>query len=330
MNMDGSMLLPRVGWEVPVAYIDGNPDHPVVLGRHYNATAVVPYGLPAASATSSFQSATSPGGGSTNEIRTSDAGGAQEMFVHASKDQNVSVGGAATSSVGASRDAHDVNLSLIATVNGSQSVQIGASQSVDVGTDYSTAVKGARTEMVGGAEFIKVTANRLVAVGGAYVEMIGGFYGIQCNQANVSVKGAFLELVGGSMGLAGGLGVSETVVAARTELVGGSKTLLVAGAFSENVRGAKLLTAGATTETADANRGDPRPRWPKVHQGRRQRHPHGLRALPHRGAPDHDQVGGLARRPARSASPAAALHLKSGTTDFKGTIKRQGGAKLEA
>ena len=50
LNLGGSMLLPRVGWEVPVAYIDGNPDRPFVLGRAYNATAVTPYALPAGAA----------------------------------------------------------------------------------------------------------------------------------------------------------------------------------------------------------------------------------------------------------------------------------------
>jgi type VI secretion system secreted protein VgrG len=82
MGMGGSMLLPRVGWEVPVVYIDGNPDLPFVLGRFYNATAVVPYGLPGAAATTTLQSATSPGGGSTNEIRMGDGAGKQEMFIH--------------------------------------------------------------------------------------------------------------------------------------------------------------------------------------------------------------------------------------------------------
>src|SRR6185437_827907 len=59
MNQGGAMLLPRVDWEVPVAYVDGNPDRPFVLGRLYNATAVTPYTLPAAAATTSLQSATS-------------------------------------------------------------------------------------------------------------------------------------------------------------------------------------------------------------------------------------------------------------------------------
>ncbi len=249
MNMEGSMLLPRVGWEVPVAYVDGNPDRPLVLGRVYNATAVVPYGLPAASATTTLQSATSPGGGTTNEIRMGDGAGKQEMFIHATKDHTVFVGGSATTSVSVD-ETHDVGLSLIADIKASQSLTVGGAQSVNVGTDYAITVDGSRTEMVGGMEANKITANRVVTVGGAYAELIGGLYGIQCNQSNTGCTAAFTQLIGGSLNVVGGLGVAQTVLAARIELVGGSKSLVSLGGVSDSVTGVKNLTSGPMKETA--------------------------------------------------------------------------------
>lgn len=249
MCMGGSMVLPRVGWEVPVVYVDGNPDRPFVLGRVYNATAVVPYALPGGQATSGLQSATSPGGGTTNEIRMVDDGGSQQMFIHATKDQTVTVGGTRTGDVSVN-ETHDVGLSLIASVTSSQSHSVGADQSVNVGTNFATTVKGSRTEIVGGMEAIQVEANRVVAVDGAYTELIGALYGIQCNQSNTGVAGAFTQLVGGGMALAGGLGVSETILAARTELVAGAKSLTTRGGVSDTVMGIKNVTAGATKETA--------------------------------------------------------------------------------
>jgi type VI secretion system secreted protein VgrG len=249
LGMGASMLLPRVGWEVPVAFMDGDPDRPFVLGRFYNGTAIVPYGLPGAAATTSLQSATSPGGGSTNEIRMGDSGGKQELFIHASKDQSVTVGGSADTTVSAN-ETHDIGLTLKVGVHGSQSLSVGASQSVNVGTDYATQVAGSRTEMIGGMEAIKTTGNRLVSVKGAYTELIGGLYGVQCNQANTGVKGAFTQLIGGSLGLAAALGASESVAAARTELVGGSKSYLVGSGMGESVIGMLALTAGPTKETA--------------------------------------------------------------------------------
>jgi type VI secretion system secreted protein VgrG len=251
MSMGFSMLLPRVGWEVPVVYVDGNPDRPFVLGRLYNATQVLPYGLPGAAATTTLQSATSPGGGTTNEFRMGDGAGKQEMFLHASKDCSVTVGGSATTSVSVD-ETHDVGLSLALGVKGSQSHVVGAKQSLNVGADYSIGVKGGRTEMVGGLELNKITGNRKVTAKGAYGELVGGLYGIQANQSNTMVKGAFTQLIGGSMSLAGGLGNSESVAAMRTELVGGSRTIKSATEVTDNVTGAKSVTAGACTEKAGA------------------------------------------------------------------------------
>ncbi|MDI1477251.1 type VI secretion system tip protein TssI/VgrG [Polyangium sp. y55x31] len=252
MNMAGAMLLPRVGWEVPVAYVDGNPDRPFVLGRSYNATAIVPYGLPGAAATTTLQSATSPSDGTTNELRLGDGAGSQEMFLHASRDQTVVVGGSATTRVSAN-ETHDVALAYKLAIGGSQSLTVGGSQSVDVGTDMVTAVKGARTEMIGAVEHIKVTANRVVGAKGAYNELIGAAYVIQCNQSNTKIDGVFTQLVGGSMSLSGGLGYGASVAAVSTEVVGGSRTITCAGGYGDTVRGAKTVTAGPTTEKAGSH-----------------------------------------------------------------------------
>lgn len=325
MNLGGSMLLPRVGWEVPVAYIDGNPDRPFVLGRVYNAKAVGPYALPSNAATTSLQSATSPGGGSTNEIRMGDVAGKQEMFVHASKDQSVSVGGSSRTTVGGN-ETHGVDLAYTLSVLGSQSLSVGAAQSVDVGTNYAIGVKGGRSESIGGAEIVSVTANRAVVAKGTYAEVIGAFYGLQCNQSNTTVKGAFAQAVGGAMVLTSGLGTSESVAAVRTEVVGGMRNIVAASSYAETVRGPKKLTAGAVNESSNG--------------------PHTTKVL----ASGTIKVGGSAKLSASGdlviEAPAitvqvggsltagalqiagGALKATSGTTEVKGTIKRQAGAKI--
>jgi len=249
MGMGGSLLIPRVGWETPVIYYDGDPDRALVLGRTYNAEGVVPYAQPGGKATTTLQSATSPGGGSTNELRMGDDGGKQEMFLHASRDQTVFVGGSATTRVSVDA-AHDVGLSLTVGIKADQTLTVSANQSHNVVTDDSLVVKGARSETVGAVEMGKVTGNRTVSVKGAYDELVGALYGIQCNQANVDVTGVFSQAVGAGMAHAAGLGTSESVAGARTETVGGVRAITAAKGYGESITGAKLTTAGACKVTA--------------------------------------------------------------------------------
>lgn len=249
MGLGGSLLIPRVGWEVPVAYYEGDPDRPLVLGRLYNAENTVPYGLPGAKATTTLQSATSPGGGSTNELRMADDAGKMEMFLHASRDHSVFVGGSATTKV--SVDAtHDVGKSLAVGIKTDQTLTVGADQVVNVVTDDSLGVKGARDETVGAVEMVKVAGNRVVAVKGAYTELIGALYGIQANQANVCVTGVFNQIVGATFAHAAGLGTSESVGGARVETVGGVRSINAAKGYGESVMGAKTVAAGACVQKA--------------------------------------------------------------------------------
>src|SRR4029079_9323446 len=95
-----SMLTPRVGCECYLNFTDGDPDLPFVFGRMYNGKTPPPYALPEHKTKMSIQTATTPGGGSTNEIRMDDKAGSEEMFMNASKDAAVSAGDNATESGG--------------------------------------------------------------------------------------------------------------------------------------------------------------------------------------------------------------------------------------
>jgi type VI secretion system secreted protein VgrG len=324
MNMGAAMLLPRVGWEVPVMYWDGNPDRPLVLGRVYNAQGVVPYGLPAGKATTSLQSATSPGGGSTNEIRTGDTGGSMEMFVHASKDQSVFVGGSRTVHV-AANETHDVKLSYGVDVKASQTHSVGASQKLDVTTDHTTQVKGARQESVGALEAWKIGGNRVVDSASNYGELVGGLYGLQCNQANTDVKGGYAQKIGAKMGHTCGLGFSENVAGARGIHVGGSRSIIAGKAYGEKVTGIKRISAGASSVSAAAIKtigkasGTIKAASANVEAG-------GPVVI---GSPSITiEVTGTITCPGMTLG-GGALKLSKGKTKVDGTIKREGGSDIE-
>jgi type VI secretion system secreted protein VgrG len=87
----GGIFLPRIGQEVIVSYLEGDPDRPLVTGAVYNAQQVVPYTLPAEQTKSTIKSNTSKGGQGFNEIRFEDKKDSEEMYFHAQKDQVIKV-----------------------------------------------------------------------------------------------------------------------------------------------------------------------------------------------------------------------------------------------
>ena len=82
----GFQFIPRVGMEVLVTFLAGDPDRPVVIGSLYNATHATPDALPVRSTRSGIRTQTSPGGGGFNELSFEDAKGVERVHLHAQKD----------------------------------------------------------------------------------------------------------------------------------------------------------------------------------------------------------------------------------------------------
>jgi type VI secretion system secreted protein VgrG len=84
----GAQFIPRVGQEVVVSFLDGNPDRPLIIGSVYNADNMPPYGLPDNKTQSGVKSRSHQGGGSEdyNEIRFEDRMGSEQVLIHAQKD----------------------------------------------------------------------------------------------------------------------------------------------------------------------------------------------------------------------------------------------------
>lgn len=84
----GAQFIPRVGQEVVVSFLDGNPDRPLIIGSVYNADNMPPYGLPDNKTQSGIKSRSHQGGGSEdyNELRFEDRKGSEQVLIHAQKD----------------------------------------------------------------------------------------------------------------------------------------------------------------------------------------------------------------------------------------------------
>lgn len=87
----GNIFIPRIGQEVVVSFVNGDPDRPLVTGSVYNAQQTVPYALPANSTKSTLKSDSSKGSGGFNEIRFEDKKDSEEIYVHAQKDMTITI-----------------------------------------------------------------------------------------------------------------------------------------------------------------------------------------------------------------------------------------------
>ncbi len=120
----GASFIPRVGMEVVVGFLGGDPDRPVVTGCLYTGTNTPPGALPESKTCTVLRTQSSPGGEGFNELRFEDAAGSEEVFVHAQRNQRTVVKAAQSTRVGASRSLN-VGRDSTRTIGGSETVHIG-------------------------------------------------------------------------------------------------------------------------------------------------------------------------------------------------------------
>lgn len=123
----GGIHLPRIGQEVIVEFLEGDPDRPVITGRVYNAEQTVPYGLPDNKTQSGIKSRSSKGGSPSNfnEIRMEDKKGSEQLYIHAEKDLQQVVENDQTTTVGHDQTTTVKNDQTTTVEEGNQSITVG-------------------------------------------------------------------------------------------------------------------------------------------------------------------------------------------------------------
>ncbi|MBK8096584.1 MAG: type VI secretion system tip protein VgrG [Planctomycetes bacterium] len=148
-NAFGGMHLPRVGSEVVVTFLEGDPDRPLVIGQLYNGTNATPYPLPANKTLALLKSSSSKGGSGFNEIRFEDKAGSEQLLVHAQKDLHLHVLHDRNEQVG--NDQHlIVKHDRFDKVTENHHDDVGKDRKMAIGGKLSVAVKGDRGETVEG------------------------------------------------------------------------------------------------------------------------------------------------------------------------------------
>ena len=215
--LGGGLFTPRVGWEVTVQHLEGDPDAPLVVGRMVTAKAPPPYALPEHKTRTTIQTATTPAGEGVNEIRFEDKKGAEEIFMNASKDTSVSAGNNSTETVGGNETRsiganHKLDVTGAKAANSADQIwKVGGSQKVGVGTYM--------VDQNGGAHSLTVAGNRDLTIGGDHRRLVGG-------SSSLKVSGMQVDLVAGSVTDSTTAAFSDTIGAALIEMAAGGRNVV--------------------------------------------------------------------------------------------------------
>ncbi|MEW6518168.1 MAG: type VI secretion system Vgr family protein [Thermodesulfobacteriota bacterium] len=223
----GAMWIPRIGHEVIIDFVEGDPDRPIITGRVYHGSNMPPYKLPADKTKSTIKSDSSKGGGGSNEFRFEDKKGSEEIFLHGQKDWNIVIENNKSQSVGVN-ESLSVGNNRSKTVGVDQSESIGKNKTITVGVDH-TEMIGANKNMTVGANHTEtIGANMTLTVGSNQTETIA----INCAET----IGVAKELtIGAAYQVTVGAAMNETVGAAKAVEVGASKSVLVGKDMSVKV-----------------------------------------------------------------------------------------------
>ena len=162
----GSIHIPRIGHEVIVEFLEGDPDRPIITGRVYNGDNGVPYGLPANQTQSGIKSRSSKGGsaGNFNEIRMEDKKGEEELYIHAEKNHTNN-----TENDRAKWEGHDETVNVdnnrTETVGVNETISIGNNRSESVGKNEDISIGKNRSESVRVDETISIGKNQSISIG---------------------------------------------------------------------------------------------------------------------------------------------------------------------
>lgn len=219
----GGIHIPRIGQEVIVDFLEGDPDNPIIVGSVYNADQMPPWALPANKTQSGLISRSTPGGGPANfnELRFEDKKGSEYVYLHAEKDSETSV-------------EHD------------ESHKVGNDRFVEVKHDETKRVLNDRTALVANNEDITIAVNRSTTVGATEKRTVGGTRTTEIGGSNsLTVGGTISTTAGGAITTAAGGAMATTAGAVMTTTAGGAIAITAGAALTITAGGVVAINASA-------------------------------------------------------------------------------------
>jgi type VI secretion system secreted protein VgrG len=242
----GAQFTPRIGQEVVVEFLEGDPDRPLVTGSVYNGKNTIPFETPTQSGIRT-RSSKEGSAANCNEIRFEDKKDEEDLFIQAERTMTINVKQAATTDIGTDETV-TVGRNRSATIEENDSTAVGQDQDVSVNGNRTLAVendqvhevKGNDSHSVGGDEVIDVTgdttisATKIILSGSSAVRLeVGGSY-IEITAGGVTINGAKLEMEGSAeAGLSAPLvkinGDMSTEISGTMVKMEGSATTVIKG-----------------------------------------------------------------------------------------------------
>ena len=222
----GGYFIPRIGQEVIVDFLNGDPDRPIIVGRVYNDDQPIPFD---SHTQSGFRTRSTPKGSASNcnEFRFDDKKGSEQVLLHAEKNQDIEVENDETHWVGHDRT-KTVDNDETNHIKNNRTETVDVNEKIDIGAN--------RTETVGSNEDITIGANRTESVGANETVTIGA-------ARDHTISANDTKTVGASESITVGASRTDTVGASMTQTIGGSLSQTVAGGITTTTPGAYTITA---------------------------------------------------------------------------------------
>src|SRR5262252_251076 len=243
----GGIQIPRIGQEVIVDFIEGDPDRPIITGRVYNAGQMPPWDLPGKKTISGYKSNSTKGGGGYNELSFDDTKGTELIQVHGQYDMDTKIEHDERRHVVNNRT-KNVDVDETNTIGNNRTEKVGKNEQMTIGVN--------RTEAVGSNENITIGSNRTENVGAneSITVALTRTRNVGVNEM-VNVGGAQEITIGGLQALTVGITRAKTIGTSESVNIGTSQSVNIGTTQSINVGASQTVNVGTdVSETVGSNR----------------------------------------------------------------------------
>jgi type VI secretion system secreted protein VgrG len=242
----GYICIPRIGQEVIVSFLEGDPDRPIITGSVYNAVQMPPYTLPDNQTQSTWKSMSSKGGGGFNELRFEDKKGSEQIFIHGEKDMDMRIKNDRREWIGEDRHLVVVRDKLEKT---------GRDSHLDLTRDHIEKIGRDHHLTISGKEAISITGSHSLAVTGDVIEQFSGNHSSQVTQ-NLYLK-AMQVVIEGMTGLTINVGGSFVTINSGGVFISGPMVMINSGGSALSGSPGSLVSPLSPTDATNASDADP-------------------------------------------------------------------------